>query len=110
MGIFLKKQNVDLKDHNMMVKIKYKAVLVNMPDYQGRIYKREPERIRWDRRLHEKLEGHNAFVTLPPDTDLALYHDKTIETQLKTNIRYNEWFSAEENRGHNVFDKKSDGK
>jgi len=84
--------------------------IVNWPDYQGRIYKREPERIRWDRRLHEKLEGHNAFVTLPPDTDLALYHDKTIETQLKTNIRYNEWFSAEENRGHNVFDKKSDGK
>ncbi len=77
--------------------------VVNWPDYQSRIYKRN-DKIRWDRRLHEKIEGHNEFVTIPAETDLALYHDKTIETQVKTNVRYNEWFSAEENRGHNVFD------
>ncbi len=81
-------------------------MIVNFPDYQSRIYKRIPERIRWDRRLHEKIEGYREYATLPADTDLALYHDKTIETQLKTNIRYNEWFTAEENQGHNVFDKK----
>ena len=80
--------------------------IVNWPDYQSRIYKRIPERIRWDRRLHEKIEGYNGFATLPADYDLALYHDKTIETQEKTNIRYNTWFTQEENLGHNVFDKK----
>jgi glycosyltransferase involved in cell wall biosynthesis len=74
--------------------------IVNWPDFQGRIYKNEPARIRWNRRLHEKLEGHTKFVQLPASTDFALYHDKTIETQLKTNKRYNEWFTEEENKGH----------
>ena len=78
-------------------------LIVNWPDYQGRIYKNDPKRIKWDRRLHEKLEGYNKFTTLPADEDLALYHDKTIETQIKTNIRYNEWFSEDENRGHKGF-------
>jgi glycosyltransferase involved in cell wall biosynthesis len=81
-------------------------LIVQWPDYQGRIFKRVPERIRWDRRLHEKIEGHSSFATLPAETDLALYHDKTIETQLKTNIRYNQWFTQEENQGHNVFGQK----
>lgn len=82
-------------------------LIVNFPDFQGRLYKRDPKRIRWDRRLHEKIEGHKSFLTLPPETDLALYHDKTIETQLKTNIRYNQWFTEEENRGHDVFSQKN---
>ena len=92
-----------------MVKIKYKAVIVNAPDYQSRIYKRDTTRIRWDRRLHEKIEGFDKFSVLPADTDLALYHDKTIETQMNTNKRYNEWFTAEENHGHNVFGQKPTG-
>ncbi len=75
-------------------------LIVQWPDYQGRIYKNEPSRIRWDRRLHEKLEGHKRFVQLPPSFEIAIYHNKTIETQLATNKRYNEWFSQEENRGH----------
>lgn len=80
--------------------------VVNWPDYQGRIYKRDPDRIRWDRRLHEKLEGHTSMATLPADYDLSLYHDKTIDTQEKTNIRYNTWFTEEENKGHDVFSPK----
>jgi len=81
-------------------------LIVNWPDYQSRIYKNVPDRIRWDRRLHEKIEGYTSMATLPEDYDLALYHDKTMETQEQTNLRYNEWFTQEENRGHNVFDKK----
>ncbi len=78
--------------------------IVNWPDYQGRLYKNDPKRIRWDRRLHEKLEGYTKFAPLPAeDEDLALYHDKTIETQRKTNQRYNEWFTEDENRGHKGF-------
>ena len=78
-------------------------LIINWPDYQGRIYKNDPKRIKWDRRLHEKLEGYSKFSALPANEDLALYHDKTIETQIKTNVRYNEWFTDEENRGHQGF-------
>lgn len=77
--------------------------IVNWPDFQGRIYKNDPKRIRWDRRLHEKIEGHVTFAPLPADVSFSLYHDKTIETQVKTNERYNEKFSDSENRGHSVF-------
>ena len=78
-------------------------LIVNFPDTQGRIYKNDPKRIRWNRRLHEKLEGYTKFTTLPLDYELSLYHDKTIEVQLQTNKRYNEWFTDEENRGHTGF-------
>lgn len=76
--------------------------VVNWPDYQGRIYKREPERIRWDRKLHEKIEGHKQYSFLPAEEEYALYHDKTIEKQLETNYRYNRVFTEEENKGHKV--------
>lgn len=76
--------------------------LVNWPDYQSRIYKRVPERIKWDRKLHEKIVGHEEYAFLPADEDLALYHDKTIEKQLETNLRYNKDFSKEDNLGHKV--------
>ncbi len=77
--------------------------VVNWPDYQSRIYVRLPERIRWDRKLHEKIEGHKEYGFLPPDEELALYHDKTIEKQLETNKRYNKDFSEDDNKGHRVI-------
>lgn len=80
--------------------------IVNWPDYQSRVYKNAPDRIKWDRRLHEKIEGHTKFGCIPSDENLALYHDKTIEKQIETNLRYNKTFTQEENQGHHVFDKK----
>lgn len=77
--------------------------VVNWPDYQGRIYKNVPGRIRWDKRLHEKIEGHTKYAIIPAMVELALYHDKTIETQIKTNMRYNKSFTVAENKGHSVF-------
>lgn len=77
--------------------------IVNWPDYQGRIYKNVPDRIKWDRRLHEKIEGHLKYSFLPPSEEFALYHDKTIETQMKTNLRYNQQFTVAENQGHKVI-------
>jgi glycosyltransferase involved in cell wall biosynthesis len=77
--------------------------VINWPDYQSRIYMRIPERIRWDRRLHEKIEGHKEYAFLPADEELALYHNKTIEKQLETNKRYNKDFSVEDNQGHKVI-------
>lgn len=77
--------------------------LVNWPDFQGRIYKREPGRIKWDRRLHEKIEGHKHYSFLPvEDESFAIWHRKTIEKQLQTNLRYNQAFTQAENMGHKV--------
>jgi glycosyltransferase involved in cell wall biosynthesis len=83
----------------------YHRPVVNFPDYQFRIFKRDSNRIRFLRRLHEKIEGYSSYVALPADEEYALYHDKTIETQIKTNLRYNQMFSQEENKGHTVFAK-----
>lgn len=78
----------------------YKRDIVNWPDFQGRIFKKDYPRIHFERKLHEKIEGHNGFAELPKDEDLALYHDKTIQTQHETNVRYNKEFSREENMGY----------
>jgi glycosyltransferase involved in cell wall biosynthesis len=80
--------------------------IVNWPDYQSRIYKRIPDRIKWDRRLHETITGHNEYAFLPKEEDLALYHDKTIEKQIETNLKYNKLFTYEENIGHTIGDSK----
>jgi glycosyltransferase involved in cell wall biosynthesis len=81
----------------------YNRPVVNWPDYQWRIFKRDYPRISFTRRLHEKIEGYGANTVLPSDEEYALYHDKTIETQVKTNLRYNQLFTQEENKGHSVF-------
>lgn len=83
----------------------YKRPVINWPDYQFRIFKKDFPRISFTRRLHEKIEGYSSYVCLPPEEEYALYHDKTIETQVQTNLRYNTAFTQEENKGHGVFTK-----
>jgi glycosyltransferase involved in cell wall biosynthesis len=77
--------------------------LVNWPDYQSRIYRNIPDRIKWDRKLHEKIVGHNQYSFLPDEEEYAIYHDKTIEKQIETNLRYNKVFTVEDNMGHKVI-------
>lgn len=72
--------------------------IVNWPDPQGRLFK-NMHHIRWERRLHEKIEGAKSYTYLPYDFDLGLYHNKTIEKQIETNLRYNKQFTQEENQG-----------
>ncbi len=81
---------------------KVKSLVVQYPDYQGRIFKNDYPRIHWDRKLHEKIVGHNQYAFLPADEDLFLHHDKTILQQQQTNQRYNKEFSVEENMGHAI--------
>jgi len=81
----------------------YKRPIVNFPDYQFRIFKRDYPRISFTRRLHEKIEGYLKFAVLPAGEEYAIYHDKTIETQLATNLKYNKEFTVEDNKGHGVF-------
>ena len=77
--------------------------IVNFPDFQFRVFKKLYPRISFTRRLHEKIEGYTTFVALPSEEDYALYHDKTIEKQVETNLRYNKQFTEKENQGHSVF-------
>jgi glycosyltransferase involved in cell wall biosynthesis len=75
--------------------------MVNFPDYQSRVYKNSPH-IRYQRRLHEKVEGFKSYVFIPPQKDYAIIHEKTIEKQRQTNINYNKLFTEEENKGYSV--------
>lgn len=75
--------------------------MVNFPDYQSRIYK-NLSHIRYQRRLHEKVEGFKSYTFVPPQTDYAIIHEKSIEKQRQTNISYNKMFTEAENMGYNV--------
>ena len=76
-------------------------LIVNWPDPQGRLFKNLPN-IEWKRRLHEKVEGSKTHVHLPYEYEFALHHNKTIEKQIETNIKYNKLFTEEENKGFKV--------
>lgn len=63
--------------------------LVNWPDYQMRIYKRNND-IKWRNKVHEVVSGYKRMAYLPDDsTDWCLYHPKTIERQEVQNNFYN---------------------
>lgn len=62
--------------------------LVNWPDYQMRIYKRNND-IKWRNKVHEVIYGYKRMAYLPDDsTDWCLYHPKNIEKQEKQNKFY----------------------
>ena len=61
---------------------------VNWPDNQWRIWKKKDE-IKWKNKVHEVLEGYKTYAALPPMEELALYHPKTIDRQVKQNEYYN---------------------
>jgi glycosyltransferase involved in cell wall biosynthesis len=73
-------------------------LIVNWPDPQGRLFKNLPN-LKWERRLHEKIEGAKLFSHLPHAYEFALHHNKTIAKQIETNLRYNREFSSKENEG-----------
>jgi len=79
----------------------YQDGMINFPDYQSRIY-RNLSHIRYQRRLHEKVEGFKSYTFVPPQKDYAIVHEKTIEKQRQTNLNYNKMFTDEENRGYHV--------
>lgn len=72
--------------------------IVNWPDNQSRIFQNK-EYIKWERKLHERIEHAKTFSKFPESYDFALIHNKTIEKQENTNLRYNREFSESDNRG-----------
>ncbi len=79
----------------------YTDGMINFPDYQSRLY-RNLSHIRYQRRLHEKVEGFKSYAFVPPQKDYAIVHEKSIEKQRQTNLNYNKMFTEAENRGYNV--------
>ena len=79
----------------------YQDGMINFPDYQSRVY-RNLSHIRYQRRLHEKVEGFKTYTFVPPQKHYAIVHEKTIEKQRQTNLNYNKMFTDDENRGYHV--------
>ena len=79
----------------------YQDGMINFPDYQSRVY-RNLSHIRYQRRLHEKVEGFKTYTFVPPQKDYAIVHEKAIEKQRQTNLNYNKMFTDDENRGYHV--------
>ena len=61
---------------------------VNFPDPQMRIYKNDPERIKWTKPVHEQLVGYTKFSSLPGNEEYCLHHPKDIKRQEKQNSFY----------------------
>jgi hypothetical protein len=70
------------------IKVKFHTPIINAFDYQGRIYRKDPN-IKWVGKVHEKIEGHKSFAYLPSEEHWSLYHPKTLNRQIKQNKYYN---------------------
>ncbi len=62
---------------------------INFPDWQGRIWKNRPN-IRWEKEVHEVLEGYREYSFLPDEEKYCFYHHKTIDRQEKQNEFYSD--------------------
>ena len=54
---------------------------INWPDYQGRVFKNDPEKIYYGNKLHENVVGLEKPVSLQADPTLALWHIKSVHKQ-----------------------------
>ena len=64
------------------------GIIINYPDFQGRIYKNTPS-IKWVNKVHEVIFGSKAHTTFPYDTfDYVIFHHKDISRQEKQNEQY----------------------
>lgn len=60
---------------------------VNWPDYQWRLWRNVPN-IKWINKVHERLDGFQTYAPLPAQEQLALFHPKGIERQIRQNDFY----------------------
>lgn len=64
--------------------------VVNFPDWQGRLYKNLPSKIKWHRKVHEVIDGAETFSYLPTTKEYCIMHEKTIHRQEQQNKFYKE--------------------
>lgn len=80
-----------LKKYDLIIdeninKIKYFTPIINKPDYQGRLYKKN---LKWIGKVHERINAENIGI-LPDEEQFNIIHKKTIEKQIKQNNFYKE--------------------
>ena len=63
---------------------------INSPDYQGRIYKNNPN-IKWEGKVHEKIIGYKNYTRLPISEEYSIFHPKTLERQINQNLSYEKY-------------------
>lgn len=65
------------------------GLIINYPDFQGRVYKNIPE-IKWVNKVHEVISGNKTHAELPwfGQYEFAILHHKSIERQEKQNAQY----------------------
>jgi hypothetical protein len=74
---------------------------INWPDYQGRVFKNDPENIYYGNKLHENIIGVKNPVSLEPDPTLALWHIKSVHKQ---DNRWNTDGTYKSPDGKNLYD------
>lgn len=60
---------------------------INFPDYQGRIYRNNPN-IKWHGKVHEKIVGATGLAQFPLEEEYCIMHVKDISRQEKQNKLY----------------------
>ena len=83
----LKTFNLIIENNNGV--IKYNTPIINWPDFQSRIYKRN-DKIIWRNKVHETIVGYTKYARFPADKRFALLHTKDIKKQEKQNELYTE--------------------
>lgn len=81
----LKAYNLILNENEGLVK--FLTPLVNFPDWQGRIYKRN-ENIQWQGKVHERIVGHKKYANFPAERNYSIIHPKPIVKQERQNEMY----------------------
>jgi hypothetical protein len=61
--------------------------VVNWPDPQMRFY-RNVSKIKWERKVHERLAGFEKYSQFPFEPEYAIRHFKTIDRQEVQNNYY----------------------
>jgi len=74
---------------------------INWPDYQGRVFKNDPENIYYGNKLHENIIGIKNPVSLQPDPTIALWHIKSVHKQ---DNRWNTDGTYKSPDGKNLYD------
>lgn len=69
-------------------KISHYVPLVCWPDYQMRLYRNIPNRIKWSGRVHEQISGYRLYGTLPNEYEYVIKHYKNLEKQKAQNSLY----------------------
>jgi hypothetical protein len=54
---------------------------INWPDYICRVFKNDPDVIKYGNKLHENIVGATKVISLKPDPSIAVWHIKSVEKQ-----------------------------